>query len=66
MQLFGVLSYIYLYSQMKHSVKSCNNYGSPLWGNWKMTLIDLIIFALFIFYPSINGLLLGVFFILFQ
>lgn len=56
---------VYIFIKSKgYSVKSCNNYGSPLWGNWKMTLIDLIIFALFIFYPSINGLLLGVFFMI--
>ena len=61
--VWSFIVYIFIKSN-GYSVKSCNNYGSPLWGNWKMTLIDLIIFALFIFYPSINALLLGVFFMI--
>ena len=59
----AVWSYIvYIFIKTNgYSVKSCNNYSSPLWGNWNMTLIDLITFSLFIFYPSISGFLLGVF-----
>ena len=45
-----------------YSVKSCNKYGSPLWGNWKINIYEMLFFSLLIFYPHKPSIIVGLFY----
>lgn len=58
LNILGIFAIIYIFFKFNgYSTSICdNNLSSPIWGSNEITLWDVIVFSILIFYPNINNL----------